>query len=210
MMLHRLAEQAVWPEHSAWAITKIEGPVPELHPSEACAISRAVPKRQAEFAFGRQVARRAMAGLGYPNVPLPMGPDRAPLWPPGLRGSISHAGDHCLAVVSRSDQVSAMGIDVEPDQPLPEDVIDSVCSPSERQKFAGRERQVFSAKEAIFKAVYPECGVIFGFDALELEGQLARFTTTIGPFFKGETLPFSQWVGEGWILSLCARTERAN
>ncbi|MCH2094781.1 MAG: 4'-phosphopantetheinyl transferase superfamily protein [Rhodobacteraceae bacterium] len=209
-MLHRLVEQAIWPEKSAWAVTQIKGPEPELFPAEACAISNAVPRRRAEFAFGRHVARRAMAGLGFPDVPVPMGPDRAPQWPPGLHGSISHAEGHCLAVVSKSETVTSLGIDVEPDLPLPEDVIETVCSVTERQRFAQDLRRVFSAKEAVFKALYPECGVVFGFDALEVTESRAQFTCDIGPFPKGKVLPFSQWVGEGWILTLCARHGRAS
>ena len=58
--------------------------------AEARAVARAVPARRAEFAAGRRAAHRAMERLGVPAAPVAMGSDRAPVWPPGVIGSISH------------------------------------------------------------------------------------------------------------------------
>ena len=62
-----------------------------LLPEERGAVAKAVPKRVAQFTAGRVCARRALAQLGNTEpVPILMGEDRAPQWPAGYVGSISH------------------------------------------------------------------------------------------------------------------------
>jgi 4'-phosphopantetheinyl transferase EntD len=50
-----------------------------------------------------------MDALGLPERPIPMGRDRAPVWPEGVVGSISHSDAFCLAAVARSDRVWRWG-----------------------------------------------------------------------------------------------------
>jgi hypothetical protein len=76
-----------------------------------------------EFESGRAYARRALAMLGIHNVDVMIGPDRAPLWPAGVVGSISHVRNHLdseyfAAAVARTDVALAIGIDVEPEDSL--------------------------------------------------------------------------------------------
>ncbi len=64
-----------------------------LHPLAAGeALPGAVPARLAQFSTGRTAARLA---LQHP------GQDRAPVWPAGSVGSISHCVRLCLAVVAK-------------------------------------------------------------------------------------------------------------
>lgn len=101
--------------------------------------------------------------------------------------------------------MASIGVDIEPDSPLPQGLEVEVCSPAELALFKGEERRVFSAKEAIYKAVYPVCQQVFDFKTLEIDKNGAVFTRDLGPFRKGQRLPYAQWLGEGWILSLCVR-----
>src|SRR5215469_16812348 len=71
-----------------------------LRPAEAAIVARAVEKRRAEFATGRACAHAALDAWGAPDAPLLPGPDRAPLWPDGFVGSISHARGACAAVAA--------------------------------------------------------------------------------------------------------------
>jgi 4'-phosphopantetheinyl transferase EntD len=71
--------------------------------------------RRRELENGRQVAKRALAALGVAASDLPIGKDRAPQWPEGIVGSLSHAGSYVAAAVARSSAVAALGIDVEVD-----------------------------------------------------------------------------------------------
>jgi hypothetical protein len=52
------------------------------------------------------------------NADLPIGPNRAPVWPSGVVGSITHVMDsgyetYVAAAVTRADAVQAVGIDFE-------------------------------------------------------------------------------------------------
>src|SRR5688500_10573337 len=61
-----------------------------LFPEEEKAVAGALERRRREFALGRMHARRALGSLGYPDVCIGVRHDRAPLWPAGIVGSITH------------------------------------------------------------------------------------------------------------------------
>ena len=149
----------------AW-VTVVEA-APEMWeaeplPEEAGLVSRAVPRRRREFAAGRACARLGLSRLGFPQGPLLSGPDRAPLWPEGAVGSITHCAGYAAAAVARSTQVRGLGIDAELNRPLPEGVAELVCSASERAWAAAAPENginwptlIFSAKESLYKAWQP-------------------------------------------------------
>ena len=90
------------------------GDVSKLYPEERTAIATAVKSRQQEFTAGRTCARRAMGHLGLPDMAIPVGADRAPIWPAGIAGSISHSTTRCVAAIGRhSDGIKALGLDLE-------------------------------------------------------------------------------------------------
>lgn len=141
-----------------------------IDPTEASAVNQAVPSRREEFSLGRHCARQAMQMLGHAPQPLPVGPHGAPTWPNGLTGSITHCTGYVAAAVARTEQVSAVGIDAEPNVVLPEPVASMALSPIERQQERNLtawdgsvhwNRLIFSAKESTFKAVAPGSGLDF-------------------------------------------------
>ncbi|MFJ9693749.1 4'-phosphopantetheinyl transferase [Kitasatospora sp. NPDC101183] len=141
----------------------LEGP---LYPEEAAQIARAVESRRREFTTARLCARRALARLGLPPVAVPPGPLGEPRWPAGVLGSITHSTNYRAAAVARTADVLALGIDVEPDLPLPEDLLESIASPQEHARLLDLERAaaepvnwgrlLFSAKESVYKAWFPQ------------------------------------------------------
>jgi 4'-phosphopantetheinyl transferase EntD len=157
-----------------------------LFMEELRAVMGAVPARVREFAGGRMAARAALDRLGLRDHPVPMAPDRSPVWPDGVRGSITHAGGLCLAAVTRDPEILGLGIDLEPDDPLPSEVLAEVVLDDERGLDA---RFVFSAKEAVYKALFPQVGRVFGFDAVRIAardaGFLATTTMPLGPIPGG-------------------------
>jgi 4'-phosphopantetheinyl transferase EntD len=178
----------------------------ELWPQEIAAITRAVPKRRAEFAAGRAAARAAMAELGRAPCTIPQGPDRAPLWPAGLSGSIAHCDDCCIAAVANNADYKTLGVDIEPATPLDPDLTDIICTKAEREWLANQSdpalaaKMIFSAKEAIYKAQYPLTRKIIGFDAVTLEITGERFGVVANPALadmKGAIL-----IQDGLILSV--------
>lgn len=171
-------------------------------PREASAVQGAVPRRVAEFHAGRAAARAAMVALALPPRPVPMGPDRAPIWPDGLTGSISHCANACVAALGLRHDWAGIGVDLEEATPLDPLLVAEVCTITE-QRWLGRQpagqrglmaKLIFSAKEAAFKAQYPLSEQLFGFDALEI--QIARehsrfevrFLSNQGPFAAGGVL----------------------
>ncbi|QUJ75220.1 4'-phosphopantetheinyl transferase superfamily protein [Sulfitobacter albidus] len=184
---------------AAQIVAPPKGDPPEV---EASAVQRAIPQRRAEFHSGRDAARRAMVHLGVTPQPVPMANDRAPVWPEGLVGSITHADGMCIAAVALSTTLAGIGIDLEPAAPLPRELIAEVTTPPERtwlqdQPEAERglmARLIFSAKEAAYKAQYPLSQSLFGFDGMTLHIDrdtarfTARFTAPQGPFARGQTL----------------------
>ncbi|MBS0558672.1 MAG: 4'-phosphopantetheinyl transferase superfamily protein [Proteobacteria bacterium] len=158
-----------------------------LPPEEEAALVRAVEKRRREFALGRLCARRAITALGRAPVPLPSGPSRAPVWPAGLVGSITHCAPYCAAAVADAALYWGVGIDAEPDEPLPPGVAEMVLTGTERAWIAAAapipswDRLVFSAKEAVFKVWHPLTGAWLGFHDADLSVDPDRgvFTATL-------------------------------
>ncbi len=165
----------------------------DMLPDEAASLLASVPKRQREFSAGRSAARQAMTDLGHPALPVLQGADRAPVWPGGLTGSISHSKTACLGVVG---SVRALGVDIEEAEPLEANLIPIICTPREQDWLAGQDpvmlRLIFSAKECAYKAQYTISRTLFGFDTLELTidgfGFTACFLRDIAPFQTGDTL----------------------
>ena len=176
------------------------GAAPDAWPDEARAMANAVPHRRREFAAGRAAARAAMTAAGLMPAAIPMAADRAPVWPAGVVGSITHAADVALAVAAPQAVAQGLGLDMEPDAPLPGDVLSEICDGDECAWIAGQvqplrwARVIFVAKEAAFKCQYPASATIFGFDGMSVQvdtahnALVARFTRAIPPFAKGDAV----------------------
>ena len=127
------------------------------------------PRREAEFRAGRACAREALAQFGFRNWALLPAPTREPIWPQGVVGSITHADGYCAAAVARSRDCAGLGIDVEAIGRINDSVAPLICSAEELTLFdegvSGSRRVLlallFSAKESVFKAVFPGARVVF-------------------------------------------------
>jgi 4'-phosphopantetheinyl transferase EntD len=141
------------------AVIPVAGDPARLWREERELIDAAVPARQREFAAGRACARLLLAGLGFEPAPLLWAADRSPLWPRGAIGSITHDGHRCAVAVARAARLCALGLDLEPDEPLEPELWPELFRPSEfdllaRSARAGGRmaRLLFSAKECVYKA----------------------------------------------------------
>ncbi len=157
-------------------------------------LRKAVPKRQVEYLAGRLCARHAMGQLGGPDTEVISGADRAPQWPAGYVGSITHNDSSAAAIIGSTRHFAGLGVDQEeimaPD--LAQKLQSAILSPVEAAlqpqalEFAPFTSLIFSAKEALYKATYPLIGRMFGFHDVSLQ----RITTTHLHFvMQAETLP---------------------
>jgi len=135
-----------------------------LFPEEQALLAQAVEKRRREFTTARGCARRALAALAVPSLPILQGERGEPQWPPGIVGSITHCAGYRGAVVAHARNVLTIGIDAEPDEALPERVLDAVSTPGERARLRDLmaaapgtrwDRLLFSSKESVYKAWFP-------------------------------------------------------
>ncbi|MEV7629543.1 4'-phosphopantetheinyl transferase superfamily protein [Actinoplanes sp. NPDC089786] len=159
-------------------------------PGEEDLIARAVEARRREFITARRCARTALRAFGYPDAPILSGPRREPRWPAGIAGSITHCAGYRAAAVARAADVDLLGIDAEPNAPLPEGVAGSITVPGEPamiDRLAGSHpgphwgRLLFSAKESVYKAWFPVTRRWLGFEQarLAIDPDAGTFTATL-------------------------------
>lgn len=159
-----------------------------LEPAEELVASGMGKTRRAYFAAGRCCARVALERLGTTG-PVLTRADGAPLWPRGLRGSISHKEGIAVALVGSADVVGGLGVDLELAKPLPAAVWVPVLTRTERGPLAavGHDsdlsgRLAFSAKEAYYKW-FRSAGraELVGFQDLSIrpEGGALRFQSEV-------------------------------
>jgi 4'-phosphopantetheinyl transferase EntD len=202
------ALRSLFPAQVAVAVERIMPDRPDPPwPEEQAAIAGAVPTRRAEFAAGRAAARCVLMALGQTPVALPMGPDRAAIWPDGVVGSIAHAAGFAVAV-ARSGK--PLGVDLEEDAPIAPDLWPILCLPEELRRLTGDDtgrlvRQLYAAKEAVFKAQEAGQRAMFGHEVLSVtlaeRGFNAQFTTDAGAFRAGQVVHGKLAVLDGLVLA---------
>ncbi len=141
-------------------------------------IRQAHHKRQAEFIAGRVAAHYSMSAIGqYRGVEI--NPDRSPLFPEALKGSISHSQNLAIAATIPSEAIpdTCLGIDIQHwfSHEETEDVATLVCKDVEIERlqdthlsYQQKVTLLFSAKEALYKAIYPLVKEVLDFDVVEL------------------------------------------
>lgn len=185
-----------------------DGPM-HVHPQEVQAVGRAVPRRRQEFLLGRTCARLALRELGVADQPLLPGPHRAPRWPSGIVGSITHTEGYCAAVAARSAQVASVGIDAQAVRALSPSLWPRLFVAAELDRLAALpvHRQtvaaglLFSAKEAVFKCQHPLTGRMLSFLDVAIhpdEGGFAVCREAALPTMSGV------WAVEGPLAFACA------
>jgi enterobactin synthetase component D len=141
-------------------------------------LSRASPKRKTEYLSGRECAVAALRTAGCEAnaaVPPAMGEDRLPQWPSGWLGCITHSHGEAIAAVSRADATRLLGIDVERliDPASVEGIAALVALDGELAQFSACTQSqaltiLFSAKESLYKALYPEVQHFMDFSAARI------------------------------------------
>ena len=168
-------------------------------------LSNAGRKRKAEHLAGRIAAAHALPDHAVPGI----GPSGEPLWPEGFSGSITHSGTQAMAVVVRHPD-ALVGIDCEailPDREAREiqdgivDAQEAICLTHSGYPFALALTLAFSAKESLFKALFPQVKTYIGFDCARImtldERTLTLALTRPQAEFKENTLFTVHWLLDG-------------
>jgi 4'-phosphopantetheinyl transferase EntD len=167
------------PDDDAWAGQG--GPLPDALAPDDAVVARALSgARRAWWVGGRVALRAALAAAGARDIGA-LGRDArgAPVVPSGFVGSISHKRTiaAALAAPADGDLPATIGVDVEVPRPLRQDIGRLVLTARERTALAGlagaaRDRELvrlFSAKEAIYKALDPWVRRFVSFQEVEIE-----------------------------------------
>lgn len=166
-----------------------QGQPPPLMEEEEIWVKGAVEKRRLEFARGRACARQACAELGQPHRPIPKGSERAPIWPSGLTGSITHCPGLVAAIVGRLSCYAILGIDAEPREGLEPELVKRIGSKSECDRLDGfselapevSARLLFSAKEVVHKCIQPETGTYLDFLDVSIHFEVGHARFSVEP-----------------------------
>ena len=177
---------------------------PSPYDEERRAVAGAGERRRREFLSGRACAHAALAALGRDEGAIGVGPGRRPRWPAGVVGSISHAGDRAGAVVARADAMWAVGFDLEPlDPPLTPEVerLVGVASDPDDPYVT---KVAFSAKECLYKCLFPATGWPLEFRDITVEVDLGagRFHARLAtPFSRHPPLGGRVVVEQGYVFT---------
>lgn len=189
-------------------------------------IQTAIAKRQAEFLAGRMMAKLAQQALNHTPCPIEIGPDRAPIWPDGLAGSISHARGFCASIAGPA-HLGRVGIDIEalPKGRTLDAILATALSEPERALIQAPPAPLrtdtlaalcFSAKETLFKTLYPAVGRHFGFAAAELralpgETEISLYLTQdlTGDLRRGARFDISYRLGASEVMTWLIQPPRS-
>ncbi|WP_200918083.1 4'-phosphopantetheinyl transferase [Jeongeupia sp. HS-3] len=140
-------------------------------------LANAALKRRIEFLAGRHCARAALRDAGFSgHAGLAIGADRAPQWPAGWVGTITHSHGVALAAAAPAALYRGIGLDVERwvDAERAAKLAGHVALDAEWARCPVALSSpawftlVFSMKESLFKALYPQVGRYFGFHDAEV------------------------------------------
>lgn len=145
----------------------------------------AVLKRQCEYLAGRYCAQQSLLkieekdAIKLANKEVGTGESREPIWPEGIIGAITHSNRFAMAILTQA-QGAYLGIGLDIEEEMSESLAQELSGQilSEAENLLNKSNEifdnktfvtlVFSAKESIFKAIFPSVGEYFGFDACEL------------------------------------------
>lgn len=142
-------------------------------------VRNAVTKRKAEYLAARVLVKLALQALGCSDADqqLRTAQDRSPIWPLGISGSITHTTGFAACCVGKISAKPLIGIDSElqlnadTDHHLAADIHNQTELEVLLQAglpAALATTLIFSAKESLYKALYPVIRSFFGFEMARL------------------------------------------
>lgn len=143
-----------------------------LLPLEAASLGNVVSKVRCQSGAARIVARALLAKRGFLQVQIPKSQAGPPIWPQGIVGSLAHHDTVAAAAIAGNESVGGLGIDIEPHEPLPSDLVDIIATKNEKKRYNKsflQARYIFVLKEAVYKAYFPIFKKIIDFHDIEID-----------------------------------------
>lgn len=131
-------------------------------------LSKFHPDRRNEFILSRVLIYQLLKDeYNFEYKEFSSNEDRSPIWPKGFIGSISHSKN--LVAVALSQDSKHLGIDLENIGRMKNEVFNKISIEEDLKFVNGLSEEelmtlIFSAKEALYKALYPEVKKFFGFE----------------------------------------------
>lgn len=183
-------------------------------------LTPAIRKRRAEYLAGRICASRALSKLELENINVSSNTDRSPKWPTGIVGSITHTETTAAAIVAHNKIVSALGIDYENILSVvnANEIKDQIINSNENRNSYSVTHNLnifvtllFSAKECLYKALYPHVKIFLNFHDLtairvDTNTLTLRLCVDYGRWCKGVEIDIYYKIINNSILTL-ARIE---
>lgn len=181
-------------------------------------------KRESEHADGRRAAAQALQQLDRAGT-VGRHENGCPMWPRGVVGSISHTNHYAWALVGSSQEFRSIGIDTEPmcENSTVDSLWEQVAGGTEwrlaRDAGLGRVEAftaVFSAKESLYKCIYPISPAFFDFkDACLIKTGADTLTLRINDdcpnrLVRGAELDVSFAFSSGDVFTACCMRKGAN
>ena len=197
-----------WSRSIALPLAQIRPVLASLDPSLLPRkIQESVDSRRLSYLGGRLSAELCLEALGSGRHGIGMHESGAPVWPSGFVGSITHTADMACSVAGHHEAGWSVGIDSEviPD-PSGIDAIRSVCCTHREnlQWLGGSDTArlstcIFSAKEALYKALHPIVGRYVDFSevevrAMDCEGGSMLLCASDDSTLHGVLHPTTAWI----------------
>lgn len=160
------------PDKIAYAVSGIPDASGFVFEEERLAVCQSGDHRKREFSAGRACARVALGKLGYAAQPILSDEDGLPLWPESSLAVITHARGYCASIATKDANYRAIGLDLEKTNRLSHAAIERVVHPLEADFVRADQKMaslLFSAKEAFYKAQYPQWRTSANFHDLALK-----------------------------------------
>lgn len=152
-------------------------------------VQKSVVKRKSEFLAGRLCAKKCLSQYDLVSQ-VSIGTHREPVWPDGVLGAISHTNNIAGALITKSQDISGVGLDIE--NVMSNETMHSISSQimsKEELHYCNSYNAdnntiytlVFSAKESFFKAAFSQVQKYFDFNAvkvLRISRNLVTFKVT--------------------------------
>lgn len=169
-------------------------------------IRASYPSRRAEYLAGRICAQSALTLINRQSEHIATGLSGEPIWPEGVRGSVSHSGSCAVACATSEANFLSVGLDVQPPASWSAKRallnIAAMRSDFERLNMSLISAYqsllpelLFSARESFFKAFFPVTRQWISYHAVSLRsldweaGKIyVSVTQNLGAPFKKDTI----------------------